>query len=325
MSNLRGFAISSTVPSRLEHLMRDRTASTTAVTSGTREPVSPPARGNRVFGKVAKPSGDGPGAREEDVELFDSALILPRVPKGDGPHGRRETGRPRARKASRSQRTVRAVCEHQVGMSLSLLVLGALAAGIGLTVGLTSGLHRTPPDHTGLTVPGFPPSETVPETEPPATPSSDVKPSATGQAVVRTTAPMAPTTSPPPSGRPSRTPTPTPATTLTRKPEPSSSPGPSLSEQPDEDHLRLGSSGPEVADLQRRLRRLSLFSGRIDGRFGEAVETALIRYQETRRIPERRGVYGSLTRAALHAETDRDDRDDRDNRDDRGDWSDRDD
>ncbi|MER5966533.1 peptidoglycan-binding domain-containing protein [Streptomyces sp. NPDC002057] len=306
--------------------MRDRTALTTAVTSGARETAPPPAQGNRVFGKVAGLGGDGPGAREQDVELFDSTLSVPKATGETGSHGRHKAGKPRyVRKSSRSRRAPRKPSrERQVGMSLPLLLSGALAAGIGLTVGLTSGLHRTSPDSVTLTMPDLPSPSATPETEPPATTPPATKPTTTRRTSTRTTALAAPTTSAPPSGRPSRQPPPTSTTTPPTTHEPKRSPtrGSQRPEQPDEGLLRLGSTGPEVEDLQRRLQQLYLYLGVADGMFGEAVEVALSRYQAARNIPEKWGVYGPLTRAALRAETDRDDREDHDDRDD---WGDRDD
>ncbi|WP_435975607.1 peptidoglycan-binding domain-containing protein [Streptomyces sp. Qhu_M48] len=214
-------------------------------------------------------------------------------------------------------------------MSLPLLLSGALAAGIGLTVGLTSGLHRTSPDSVTLTMPDLPSPSATPETEPPAmTPPATTppatKPPTTQRTSTRTTALAAPTTSAPPSGHPSRQPPPPPTAPppTTHKPKQSPTRDSQRPERPDEGLLRLGSTGPEVEDLQRRLQQLYLFLGVADGMFGEAVEVALSRYQAARNIPEEWGVYGPLTRAALQAETDRDDRE---NHDDRNDWGDRED
>ena len=68
--------------------------------------------------------------------------------------------------------------------------------------------------------------------------------------------------------------------------------------------LREGSSGPEVVELQGRLRQMALYTGAADGRYGAAVRDAVARYQETygvRGDPD--GVYGSATRASLEART----------------------
>jgi peptidoglycan hydrolase-like protein with peptidoglycan-binding domain len=45
--------------------------------------------------------------------------------------------------------------------------------------------------------------------------------------------------------------------------------------------LREGSSGPEVAKLQERLRELGFNPGRIDGDFGPATRAAVIAFQQS--------------------------------------------
>ncbi|MFD0149366.1 peptidoglycan-binding domain-containing protein [Streptomyces sp. NPDC055721] len=184
-------------------------------------------------------------------------------------------------------------------MSLPLLVAGALAAGFGLTVGLTSGPDHVPPDSLTLTMPDLPPPSASPDPVPPATPTTPTTPPTT------TVAPPTTSSAPPPSPRtPTRTSTPPPTQRPKTPPTRSSRPP----ERPVTDGLRLGSTGAEVEDLQYRLQQLYLYLGSADGTYSESVEAALSRFQASRAIPEERGVYGPLTRAALHAETDRDDR-----------------
>ncbi|MFI9117594.1 peptidoglycan-binding protein [Streptomyces venezuelae] len=68
--------------------------------------------------------------------------------------------------------------------------------------------------------------------------------------------------------------------------------------------LSLGSSGPEVRELQRRLEAVWAYDGRIDGRFDEEVQEAVARYQSWRYVqddPE--GVYGPTTRRLLEENT----------------------
>ncbi|MGW5782100.1 peptidoglycan-binding domain-containing protein [Streptomyces sp. NPDC003863] len=293
--------------------MRNRTALTTAVTSSAPEPESRPAQGDLVFGKVAQPGDDGPGARVQDVELFDATLTLPRITGEAGPHARHEAGKPRhVRKAPRSRKAARAPeREKEGGMSLPLLIAGALAAGIGLTIGLTSGMDQYPPDSLTLTMPDLPPPTATPDTEPPATPI----PPTTATAPPTETA--APATSSAPSGPRAAARRSTPPSTHRSQPSPARSSRPP--KQPDTEVLRLGSTGPEVEDLQRRLQQLYLYLGSADGTFSESVEAALSRFQQARAIPEERGVYGPLTHAVLHTETDRDDRSDQNGWDDSND------
>ncbi|MGW3089457.1 peptidoglycan-binding domain-containing protein [Streptomyces sp. NPDC001108] len=120
--------------------------------------------------------------------------------------------------------------------------------------------------------------------------TADTPPAATSSTTPSASPPAAPSTpGGPPANRPS------PPRDRTR---PTDRPG-----------LALGSTGREVADLQRRLQQLQLYLGSADGNFTAAVEIALIRYQKARNIPEESGVYGPLTRAALRAETESTDRD----------------
>ncbi|MFG2889318.1 peptidoglycan-binding protein [Streptomyces sp. NPDC048248] len=68
--------------------------------------------------------------------------------------------------------------------------------------------------------------------------------------------------------------------------------------------LREGSSGPEVAELQDRLRQLALYVGGDDGRYDAGVRAAVSRYQRAYGVhgdPD--GVYGAATRASLESRT----------------------
>ncbi|MEU6546095.1 peptidoglycan-binding protein [Streptomyces sp. NPDC046859] len=68
--------------------------------------------------------------------------------------------------------------------------------------------------------------------------------------------------------------------------------------------LRRGDRGPEVVELQLRLRRAGLYAGEADGVYGGSVEGAVRAYQLTRVVlDDESGVYGRPTRAALEAET----------------------
>ncbi|WP_328919014.1 peptidoglycan-binding protein [Streptomyces jietaisiensis] len=69
--------------------------------------------------------------------------------------------------------------------------------------------------------------------------------------------------------------------------------------------LRRGDDGPEVEELQRRLRQRLFYLGTVDGTYDGDVETAVAAYQSARGITDDpRGVYGETTRARLESETD---------------------
>ncbi|WP_240554340.1 peptidoglycan-binding domain-containing protein, partial [Streptomyces niveiscabiei] len=68
--------------------------------------------------------------------------------------------------------------------------------------------------------------------------------------------------------------------------------------------LRRGDTGPEVRELQLRLKELSLYGEDADGVFDEQVENALKTYQASRDITgDEPGIYGAATRERLENET----------------------
>ncbi|MFE2294199.1 peptidoglycan-binding protein [Streptomyces sp. NPDC059452] len=127
-----------------------------------------------------------------------------------------------------------------------------------------------------------------PTTAPPAVRAQS--PSASPGAV--TPAPPASPSTPPPPPPPSSPPPPTPPP-----------PSPPVRQPDIPPVLTLGSTGPEVAELQRRLERLHLYHGAYDGEYDQDVAVAVHRFQWIRNIDEPAGVYGPATRAALRAET----------------------
>ncbi|MFG3511242.1 peptidoglycan-binding domain-containing protein [Streptomyces bobili] len=68
--------------------------------------------------------------------------------------------------------------------------------------------------------------------------------------------------------------------------------------------LRRGDQGPEVTELQLRLRQLYLFNDEANGMFGNRVEEALRNYQWSRGIQgDELGEYGPASRTSLESET----------------------
>ncbi|MFJ4340041.1 peptidoglycan-binding protein [Streptomyces sp. NPDC088915] len=293
--------------------MRNRAAPTTAVTSVTREATGAEHRGDHVFGKVAGQDRDGTGARGQDIALFDATVRLPKVP-------------PRAAKpahASRRTRRARAAAPAWRSMPLPLMLAGALSAGLGAAVAvwLSAEPDSVPASHPSVSLPDL-----LTPVPPPARGAASDAPPSPGTSTVRTTpsapSPTTPSTSgtPTPGATPASTPsTASPTVTAPQAAAPAPTPTPSSSHRHRPPHsgrdeggrdegrrgeVGRGSTGPEVADLQRRLQQLQLYLGPADGVFGESVEAALRRYQVARNIPQENGVYGPLTRAVLRAETD---------------------
>ncbi|MFJ2055695.1 peptidoglycan-binding protein [Streptomyces sp. NPDC087908] len=299
--------------------MRNRAAPTTAVTTAARGPAHPerPARperheqpshpeqpSGRVFGMVAEPDRSGTGVRGQDIELFDA----PATPPPDTTRAAAPSAAPRrsrqARPAPHARRSA----------SLPLVVTGVLSAGLAgaLAVWLSAGPEAGPEAPPALSLP-LPDLATT--AAPRAIRSSDAPASpgaGTPAASARATPPETSATSAAPSSStaPSRSPAthaPAPTPTTAPPPPPSPSHRPQRSPRParpGSGDLAVGSTGPEVADLQRRLQQLYLYLGSADGVFTEYVGEALGRFQIARNIPERPGVYGPLTRSALRAETD---------------------
>lgn len=68
--------------------------------------------------------------------------------------------------------------------------------------------------------------------------------------------------------------------------------------------LRRGDQGPEVTELQLRLRQIGLYGGDSDGDFDREVESGVRTYQLTRVVlGDESGVYGTATRTSLESET----------------------
>ncbi|MGW2391886.1 peptidoglycan-binding protein [Streptomyces lydicamycinicus] len=68
--------------------------------------------------------------------------------------------------------------------------------------------------------------------------------------------------------------------------------------------LREGAGGPEVVELQGRLRQLAVYPGPEDGRYDADVRDAVARYQRAYGVAgDPDGVYGAATRASLESRT----------------------
>ncbi|MEV6736274.1 peptidoglycan-binding protein [Streptomyces sp. NPDC051104] len=188
-----------------------------------------------------------------------------------------------------------------------LLATGGAMVAVVAAAGYASGLFSyDPPKHDGAL-----PQEvraSVPEASSPAGTSAPA-------ATVSVAAPPA-SRKPSPSARPSpspSSPSPTPSTPPTPSGTPPTAPAtatasPSSHAQPHQGAsvLRTGDKGPEVRELQLRLRQLGLYLGPANGTYDAQVESAVRNYQISRGITQDEpGVYGAATRTRLESETTR--------------------
>lgn len=234
-----------------------------------------------------------PGTSEPsvtDLRLFDGSGAEPGAPEADGPGA----DRPRRRRRT------------------ALVAAAAACVGVVAAAGYATGLftYESPsrdtalPDDLRASVPDAPPSSAAsvsPEGTPSAGPSS----------------PSASPASPSPSA--SASPSPSPSVS-SASPSPSRSPGPSSSatsaaptgpgvpenagQNGGPTVLRRGDSGPEVTELQLRLRQLLLYNDEADGSYNQRLEDAVRTYQWSRGVQtDDLGVYDRQTREKLEAET----------------------
>ncbi|MFI9169314.1 peptidoglycan-binding protein [Streptomyces lincolnensis] len=191
--------------------------------------------------------------------------------------------------------------EHPARHRAALLLSGVAVCvfAVGVTVGVV--LYQSPsrdtalPEGTRAPVPdrAGSPTGTTAAAEPSVSPSSagpSATPSASAAPTVTRTATPTGSAAPPADG-----PSPTATATTARPSGPAGQPP----------VLGPGDSGPEVTELQLRLRQIGLYGGESDGVYDGQVETSVRSYQLTRLIGgDEPGVYGAATRASLEAETD---------------------
>lgn len=185
-----------------------------------------------------------------------------------------------------------------------LLAIGVSAAAAVLLTGcLVGGLHwydspERDDSHSGGVRAGLPdgqPTGTDPSSPAPSRPTSSEQPTPSSSPSPDTTSTTdlpTPTTGPAsPTGTTSST------AGATARP-PASAPEDAAPV------LRLGDQGPEVTELQLRLRQTGFYDGEADGTYDRDVENAVRGYQLTRVVlADEPGVYGSATRASLESET----------------------
>ncbi|NNN35332.1 peptidoglycan-binding protein [Streptomyces sp. S3(2020)] len=219
---------------------------------------------------------------EAPEQATSSHLDRPDAPPSDG----------NAESSPHSPRRRRVVLGTGVGAAAAVLLTGCLVGGFlwydgpdrdgSSSGGVRAGLPDDQPTTVAPSSPNPSASLSPAQPSPSATPSSDT---------TSTAGPLTPTGSTPGDTSSS--------TAATATGSPTSSP--SEGEAP---VLRLGDRGPEVIELQLRLRQAGFLSGEADGTYDREVESAVRGYQLTRVVVEdESGVYGPATRTSLEAET----------------------
>ncbi|MFE0672522.1 peptidoglycan-binding protein [Streptomyces sp. NPDC058867] len=188
------------------------------------------------------------------------------------------------------------------------LLLGAAAAAVIVVVGaagMASGLfgYETPtrdtsrPEAVRASVPDTSPSPTTAQAS-----SASPSPSASSASPSPSVSESPSASSASPSASASASPSPSKTSTPARASD--APPAQEEEEEPEPVVLRRGDSGPEVEELQLRLRQLWLYNNDINGDFTEGVEDALRNYQWSRGLDRYNlGVYTAETRASLESET----------------------
>ncbi|MGW1544184.1 peptidoglycan-binding domain-containing protein [Streptomyces sp. NPDC002309] len=192
------------------------------------------------------------------------------------------------------------------GRRRTILLATAAVLAVTATAGFAGGLFSYDPPARDSAAP-----ESVREAVPQArtTPPTPT-PSATAPSAAPATRSPSPTAAPSPSASPSASASATQPASPTPTDRPSSpttpaanSPTPSDRGEPAQT-LSRGDSGPEVTELQLRLRQLYLYNDDPDGDYTGEVENAVRTYQWARGIRgDELGVYGEETRRMLESET----------------------
>ncbi|MGW0225051.1 peptidoglycan-binding domain-containing protein [Streptomyces tendae] len=269
----------------------------TAAGAGAGSPVGD-AEATSALPTPLAPSAGSPSAH--DLRLFDASATAPLPQVGPGAESAGSGGRPPRRRRK--------------GVLLS--AAGAVVVVVG-AAGFASGLfsYDTPsrdgalPDEVRASVPD-PSTSQAPPSAGPSTTAASPTPSASAS----------PSESASPSAEPSASASPSPSAssaspTPSRSAEPTQSTSapaedaPQESEEDDGDPgggptLRRGDQGPEVVELQQRLKEKWMYWGDLNGNYNRQVEDAVRQYQwESGIHTDGPGVYGPETRRRLESET----------------------
>ncbi|MFJ6406066.1 peptidoglycan-binding protein [Streptomyces hydrogenans] len=253
-----------------------------------------------------EPPGHGPDAYGPEGGAHETMPLLLGGTDGSGPGGGR-TERPRKRRGALVAVVAAAAV---VGTAaLAAAVLGgeepedrAMVPEVTTSASLNLAVSEEPSPSSSSPKTDRTPSRTPsPTTSSPTATPSTASPSATTATTGPAQGPTA-TGSPSATGAaPSASGTTAPATSAAPPTAPTSPP---RTDAPAGAVLSMGDTGPEVQDLQRRLRYMWVYLGEIDGVYGDEVRSAVASFQG-RMWPrvEEPGVYDADTRRKLERET----------------------
>ncbi|WCH96413.1 peptidoglycan-binding domain-containing protein [Streptomyces moderatus] len=235
---------------------------------------------------------DGEGA-EPSREPGDLTAAPAAIPPLSEQEPASEAGLPDTGTRTTPRRRNRTLLLTGTGATLAVLLTGAFLGGL---------FTYESPSRNGAV------SDDVRAPVPDATTEDGTSPEGQSTAVPSTSPSTSSSSSP---STPSATNSPTPTATSSTPTTPSSNTAPTPSTAPDPTDaegqppvLRRGDQGPEVVELQLRLRQIDLYSGDADGDFDRQLESAVRTYQLTRVIlNDESGAYGSPTRTSLESET----------------------
>ncbi|MFI8198821.1 peptidoglycan-binding protein [Streptomyces sp. NPDC085942] len=257
-----------------------------------------------VFGYLAPPDGTDGTVDQEVLSLFAEPPARTAAPDagpsapGSGPA--REPGPVPAPLAPGPQDARRRARRRTLAW-ITVCAVAACAASAAVLYGLVGGRGA---DRV-VTVEGRPlPAAPAP---PPAVESSvapALAPSPTAPATASAPAAPAPVTTPSTAPTPSPSATPSEAAHApSATPAPTPPPAPPSRKPEAPPTLSVGSNGPAVAELQRRLDQARVYHGPYDGVYDDELADAVYRFQWIRGVEDEPGVYGPATREALVAET----------------------
>lgn len=257
-----------------------------AARAGAADPTS-------VLPTPLAPSATAPSAT--DLHLFETPPPAAVRPAPPGPDGDDDDVPPRRRR--------RGVLFAAAGAVVA--VVGAAGWAAGLFAYETPSRDGAAPGDVRVGVPD-PSSSDEPSATPttaassaPPAPSASASASPSGSASTSASpSPSASSTTPGPSG--SAEPSQTPTTSAATDPAEETGEDEGVGAPP---VLRRGDRGPEVTELQLRLRQLYLYNDEINGQFNRRLEEALRNYQWSRGLHDELSVYGPRSRARLESET----------------------